>query len=62
MSTMSCSAVERQKVDFRTMAMRCFRSSVAISPAKKSVTAMFGNLGVGGYFDLFTFCFEELEV
>lgn len=55
MSTMSCSAVERQKVDFRTMARRCFRSSVAISPAKKSVTAMFGNLGVGGYFDLFTF-------
>lgn len=41
MYTMSCSALERQDADFREMVMSCFRSSVAISPAKKSVTAMF---------------------
>lgn len=43
MLSMRFSALERHKVDFLTMDKRYFRSSVVISPAKKSVTAMFGD-------------------
>lgn len=43
MYTISCSALDRQLADFLEMVMSCFRSSVAISPAKKSVTAMFAS-------------------
>lgn len=40
MYAISCSALDRHDADFRVMVMSCFRSSVAISPAKRSVTAM----------------------
>lgn len=37
---MSSAALALQRVDFRVMAMSCLRSSVAISPTKRSVTAI----------------------
>lgn len=57
MLSMRFSALERHKVDFLTTARRYFRSSVAISPAKKSVTAMIGDLVIL----IFTFCLKNWD-
>lgn len=40
MVVLSCSALDLQRQDLRVIDTNIFRSSVAISPANKSVTAM----------------------
>lgn len=47
MEETSCSALDLQRQDFRDMVISIFRSSVAISPAKRSVTAIAGGSGFG---------------
>lgn len=47
MEEMSSSALDLQRQDLRDMAISIFISSVAISPAKRSVTPIAGGSGFG---------------